>query len=397
MGSIFTDGSGAFGGGGGIGVTGPDGVLLYSDLIDYLMYNAQGGAIDPEQRDYRTAIIQAVKEVSLSREWKYYSTHGRIDVVAPVSTGTVTSSGAVVTLSGSTWPTWADHGRLQVGDVVYPVRSVSSNTVLTLEDAPITAFAADEYTLYQSVYALPNDFAGMFTPINELSMYFGEYMQPQAWLRAERTSNYSGPARSWSLMADPRQPGRWAIVLRPYPAEAATVDFIYYRHHGRLRLTGKEGTSRAGTLALTSGSSTATGTGSSFAANMVGSFLRVGDATYHPDGDGGLHPFTEQYLITGYTNATTVTIYPAAITTVSGVKYIVSDPVDAWVGMHNAVLRCCEKWLATARGKGQEQAISNYRDALNLAFEADAMLKTPRVAGGRPMETPFYAYPRQAL
>jgi hypothetical protein len=72
----------------------------------------------------------------------------------------------------------------------------------------------------------------------------------------------------------------------------------------------------AGTVALTAGSATVTGTGTTFTSAMVGGILTVGANTYN---------------VTGFTNATTLTISPVAAATVAGSAYTIALPTGAFV------------------------------------------------------------------
>jgi hypothetical protein len=400
MGSILNNGVAATGGSSPSVSGGAARLLLYSDLIDHLVYNVAGGANDPEQRDYRVACQNAYRELAFNYDWQYYYTNYRISTVEPYSTGTISSSGAVVNGSGATFPTWAKLGRLQVGTVVYPISVRNSSSQLTLGETPVEDIAASStYTLYQSQYTLPADFRRMARIVNENNLYLGDYISPAEWLNNERSGNTSGPARCWTILADYDLPGRFALVLTPYPSAATTIDFIYQRGPRRMRLTGQETNSRAGTIAGSAAGTTITGTSTAFDASMVGSYIRWGTSTSsHPDGDGGLNPYTEQLQITGYTSSTSITVSPAITTAMSGVKYIISDPVDVYQSMVNALLRRCEMELAIARGRDMGVAQQAYRDALIQAREADKMQLDVNVAGGDYVRTGVnWAYPTAAI
>lgn len=373
-------------------------VLLYQDLIDHLRYNVQGGDIDPEQRDYRVAATNALREVAHNFDWQYYFTQARLTFNAAYSTGTLASSGTTVTLTGGTWPSWAKYGRLQVGSVVYTVASRTDNSVIVLDSAPITAFSGSSYALFQNVYTLPSDFRGMNKPLNEQGSIMEGYFTPQCWLGNERQSNNAGAhPLHWTIIQDPDYSGLFALAVEPYPTDAITVDFLYQRSPRRLRLTGFESTSSAGTVAGTAAGTTITGTSTSFDASMVGSFIRLGTTSNYPDGDGGLYPYTEQYRIVSYTSATSIDVFPAITTTVSGVKYRISDPVDAWKGMHSAIFRRAEVELAIARGREQRLAMELYMGALQQARESDHLVHELQTAGNYNEPRFKWAYPTEAI
>lgn len=375
-----------------------NGVLLYADLIDHLVYSVQGAAIDHEQRDYRVAAQNAYREVAYNYNWQYYYTQARIDLQSAYDTGTVSSVGTTVSGDDTTFPSWAAYGRIQVGNVVYPVAKRIDVDELILEAAPITAWTAGTaYTLFQNIYSLPNDFRGMNKPMNEMGSCVDGYISPNGWLTNERQSNNAGNPQRWTIVADPDQVGAFALAIEPYPTEAATLDYLYQRSPRRLRLTGYETASRTGTVSATAAGTTVTGVGTTFAASMVGSFIRFSSSSSVPDGDGGLNPYTEQYEIITFTDTTHVEVYPAIATSVSGVGFVISDPVDMSRGMQSALLRRCELELGIARGKDMGIAQQLYRDALILARESDSMVHEPRVAGGVSTVMSIWKYPTAAI
>lgn len=78
---------------------------------------------------------------------------------AAYSSGTVTVSGGTVTLAGSTWPSWAKDSIIRVGNGTYYVKTVSSTTVLTIDNSGVAASAGSTYTMHRYRYPLPSDFA----------------------------------------------------------------------------------------------------------------------------------------------------------------------------------------------------------------------------------------------
>ena len=92
-------------------------LVTYFDLIDSTL-DYCGASIDERNLRYaRTAIQNAFRELSNSREWTYYQQIGFINTVASYSTGTIEydhTGGAnerQVTLTTGTWPTWRSTAR----------------------------------------------------------------------------------------------------------------------------------------------------------------------------------------------------------------------------------------------------------------------------------------------
>jgi len=203
----------------------------YANLVQYLIVSSYGGPQDAEQKDIKQAIIRAYDELTTMRDWSYYHVHGRVILEAPYSTGTVTSSGTTVTLTGGTWPTWAATGAyLKVGEEICRVATRTSGSVIVLDSvlklkANITG---ESYTLYRSVYPLPADFRNMDEPSDEYNWWSGLYVTPDEAMKIERVSNSSGEPYHWTVIKDPDSSG-WAIKLIGYPTKQETIDFTYRR------------------------------------------------------------------------------------------------------------------------------------------------------------------------
>ena len=203
----------------------------YANLVQYLIVSSFGGPQDAEQKDIKQAVIRSYDELTTMRDWSYYHVHGRIILQSPYSTGTVTSSGTTVTLTGGTWPTWAATGAyLKVGEEVCRVATRSSGSVITLAGG--LSLKADvtgqPYTLYRSVYALPADFRNMDEPSDEYNWWSGLYVTPDEAMKLDRVSNSSGEPYHWTVIKDPDGTG-WAVKLVGYPTKLETLDFTYRR------------------------------------------------------------------------------------------------------------------------------------------------------------------------
>lgn len=346
--------------------------LTYFDLVESLIVSSFGGPQDAEQRDIRSAIQKAYAELTTIRDWKYYSVHGRIITDAPYSTGTVTSSGTTVTLTGGTWPTWAATGAyLKVGEEVCRVASRTSGSVIVL-DATLSLkadVAGKAYTLYRTIYPLPNDFRNMDEPSDEYNWWSGLYITPDEAMKLERVNNSTGEPYHWTFVKDPDSSG-WAIKLIGYPAERQTIDFTYRRTPRPIRYSGHESALRQGTIARAGAS--VTGTGTAFSAAMVGSILRVGDTGAVPGPIESLNPYVSESKITAQASATAATTQDSG-TVASSTKYLITDPIDIAPHMYTAMDSCCEYWLARTRNQNPEKAFQLYQRDLRLAMEQDVL------------------------
>jgi hypothetical protein len=344
--------------------------LTYFDLVESLIVSSFGGPQDAEQRDIRTAIHRAYDELTTIRDWAYYHVHGRIITDAPYYTGTVSSSGDTVTLTGGAWPAWAGQGYLKVGENIARVASRTSDTAIVLDSRlPLkTAASSDPYALYRTVYPLPADFRNMDEPSDEYNWWAGLYVTPDQAMKLERVSNTSGTPLHWTIIKDPDSTG-WAIKLMGYPTERETIDFTYRRSARPIRYSGHEAALRQGTISRSG--STVTGAGTAFNAAMVGSVLRVGDTTNFPGPIEALTPWIEEAKITAHSSATEITAGSGTIA--STTKYLITDPIDVATHMHQAMDSACDYWLARIRGVKTEEAFGMYQRDLRLAMEQDQL------------------------
>lgn len=350
--------------------------LTFFDVVEHLITASFGGPQDAEQRDIRTAVHRAYAEVTQIRDWAYYQTHCRVITQVPYKTGTVTTVGQAVTLSGGVWPDWSASGAyLKVGNQIAQVLSRNSDTSLTVD--PVIEFKGDittpsSFILYRTIYPLPADFRNMDEPSDEYNWWSGLYVSPDEAMKLERISNSSGKPYHWTILKDPYSSG-WALKLIGYPTITETVDFVYRRSARPIRLSGHEATSRAGTIAIAD--SEVAGTGTSFSSDMVGSILRIGTATDSPGPLASISPYTAETKITAQSSSTSITV-DGSQTVSGGTKYLITDPIDVPPHMHNVIYSGAEYWLARLRGTKPDNAYAMYQRDLRLAFEMDTLNPT---------------------
>jgi hypothetical protein len=347
--------------------------MTYFDLVESLIVSSYGGPQDAEQRDIRTAIHRAYDELTTIRDWAYYHVHGRIILQAPYGTGTVTSSGVTVTLTGGTWPTWAATGAyLKVGEEICRVATRTSNTVIALDPtlslkANVTA---QPYTLYRTVYALPSDFRNLDEPSDEYNWWSGLYVTPDQAMKLERVSNSSGEPYHWTVIKDPDSTG-WAIKIIGYPTKQETLDFTYRRGARPIRWSGHEPAARAGTVESTFATDIE-GLSTSFSGSMAGSIIRLGDTSNVPGPIESLAPWITERKIISVPDAEQLVTEPGALFA-AGTKYLITDPIDIAPHMHGAMDSACDYWLSRIRGTGEDKAFQMYQRDLRLAMEQDQL------------------------
>jgi len=362
-------------------------VDMTSHLRDFIGTNVNSEA----QRAIIRAIQAGSRELTNARPWSYLYKRHRIQTNATYSTGTIAidvTGGSVereVVLTGGTWPSWAGNGTLKVSNVTYEVFRRVSDSVLQLDSNVTTASdvaAATSYTLYQDTYTLPEDFVASDRSYAESSWGGMEYVQPNLWLQVARYSpSSSDTPRYYTFTGSPRDAARMCIRLFPYPDSAKTIDAIYHRRPRRITLESYS----TGTVSVTSGATTVTGSGTVWTTSMEGSVLRLStDAVSTPTDIAGANPYVVERTIKLVSSATQLTVDESIGTTYTAVKYQISDPIDIEDGtMLEAYYRCCEKHLAVTRRFGDADACAQrYAESLIRAQEADSRSFAGRAAGG---------------
>ena len=341
--------------------------------------------MDAERREFRSAVLSGYSDLASRYDWLYYHTEHEIVMDAQYSTGTIAydhTGGAnerQVTLSGGTWPTNATEGRIKIGDVRYPVETRVSNTIITLtEDINPGADldASTSYTWLRSRYTLPADFKDMDPPHTENSYFNQKPVSLDSTMAFERHIRASSnPPRWYAIGPDPNRYGQMAMYVQYEPNKAEGLRFYYRRYPRRLKYSD----SSTGTVSNTG--TTVTASGSYFSADMVGSVIRFGsDGTTKPTGIRGMNPWTDQKIITAYTSATQVTVDSAPSVNHSGVKYVVSDPLDLRPTMIEPFLRGCEWKLSLSRRNAEsppQELHQWYLEAIRIAGEAEATIEQP--------------------
>lgn len=179
-------------------------------------------------------------------------------------------------------------------------------------------------------------------------------------------------------MPDIVDSSRMAIHVYPFPDTTGTVDFTMLRMPRQIRRTGFGSTDRVGTI--TSSGTAITGSGTSFSSDMVGSVIRIGDATNQPDGIGGNYPYLYQAYIKTYTSATAL-VAASSMGSLAGRKYTISDPIDFSQNMMEMFWRGCIYKLCLNLSLPQvQQAQAEYYAAINVAKNAEQRSMTGRSA-----------------
>jgi hypothetical protein len=222
----------------------------------------------------------------------------------------------------------------------------------------------------------------MLSVAEESAWRLGTYVDIARIFELDRYDTQTGDPRVYSIAEVPDQLGRMGLWLFPPSDTTEPIDILYRRKLRELRYSGHNAAEFAGTIAVTAGSATVTGTNTAFESGMVGSLLRISANTTKPSGLEGTNAWVEQRVISTVTNSGLLTLDANVTTTRNGVAYVISDPIDIESAFWGAFLACCEKHFGVARNvKNKAELIALYKDALFQAKQGDSRDGGRRVCG----------------
>lgn len=359
----------------------------YRDLIDHLTLYLGSGVNETTQEAARRSIQQAYGEMARSHNWSYFYDQGRFVTVAPYETGTVVydaSGGAyakMLTLTGGVWPAWAASGSILVNGTIYQVDQRISDTVITLTNSQGDDIASTAYQLYQDTYTLPELFLKLDRPLHREGGFWMQEVHPTTWLNFQNMSRQFGQPSRYTITADPQSRSRMAIRLDPAPSAAHVFDYWMVRR-GRPLLIDNYSDGL-----VTVASVTVTGQGTAFTSRMVGSVIRFSiDAINTPTANSGVNPAVAEAVVKSVDSVSQITLDGPITNITSGVKYIISDPLDVEAGaMETYMLRECEKQIRLMKSMNSTpEQLGAYDDAKLQAKQADDRSIERRQVGQHP-------------
>lgn len=377
--------------------------IRHFTVLDAIYHLFRWGGTNKSTEDHweeaRLAVRTALEVLAAEHPWSYYMRRGTIALTAADSGDasfdlTGGTSERLVTRSTSTFPSWAARGTIELSDgIAYSVDGFPSTSTLTLEEGshPAADLSSGAYTMYRDSYELPDNVARCDRMFREEDGQALDYLDPADYL----TKRYDLPKTSefpkfWTIMGDADQPGRMIVRFLPYPSAAKTIEFIYQARPREPLID------RYDYKTVSTSSTTVTGSTTTFYSGMKGSVIRFGYSKLE-DEDNELdslgqwfervalpRPYIYEARITGYTNATSLTIDEALPSNVAGVKYVISDPIDIEpIMMRDVFLRLAERQYAVIRrDMYQEKAEMLYQQALAKAIEYDQSRRTAHGAMG---------------
>ena len=266
--------------------------------------------------------------------------------------------------------------------VVHGVREVTQcrQWLWHTKRGSFTSTAATNYMLPANV----KDIDGLVTEtLGQLHMY----ITPDEYNQLETLTVGKGDPYYYTIMRSETAPDRYEI--RFVGDVTANIEFFYtYRYRPEdVRFMGYERPCRAGTVS-SANSTTVTGTNTTFNSMMVGSLIRFGTTTTDADPIGSLSPYAAERTIVSVESPTQLTIDSAA-GTLTGVRYAITDQIDASPTMYTAVLSAAEMWYARMAGKPASEIVALFNRDLRLALDNDSvgplgvtrLHSTPRLKG----------------
>lgn len=191
--------------------------------------------MESDQSNLRRATRSSVwgfEQASQRHMWRSYDTEVVATFEAPHTDGTVDVSDAgVVTLTGGTWPTWAELGVIALSDDSYRVKSRDSDTELTLEAWSGVAQSDLDYQLAQNRYRIPHNVRQIFDVWDQTNDRRLLGADPQVFRERDRWQ--LGTSGTPSLFTERRVTvgGKVLTELRitPFPSKRTTLHVSFMR------------------------------------------------------------------------------------------------------------------------------------------------------------------------
>lgn len=367
-------------------------LFTFQDAVTAMDEFVQAHSISAPPSALRRYVHSAYRELGAAHDWSFLLVPGRIQLVAPKEDGTVAydhADGATterqLTLTDDTFPTDAANYSIRFDDIVCDIERYFSSTVVSLDVtmAPGADVASTTYSLWPRWYLLPSDFVSMGKTQEEtLTWALGDHVSMEEMHALTRYETESGNVRYYSIGPAPDLYGRMALYVHPPSDAAETLDFLYRRRLRPLRYTGTATNDRAGTISMTSGSTTLTGTSTAFSSTHIGSIVRTAGNSTFPTSIEGDNPWVEQRSIIAVASTTSATLDAAPTDSHTDSKYCISDPIDLEVSTYGAFLWCARKHVAFERElKDLSYIDREYAQALFIAKGGDSRTRHTRVAG----------------
>lgn len=363
-----------------------------TDLFDYI------NAVTPSAGPRNTAIAQSVVRDTMAglhrlHDWPYYKREFTFRTQAKYATGTIEydhtggSSERLLTITGGTFPSWSPLAIISISESRYRIARYLSSTTVQLEvnENPGQDVAAGTaFAMYVHEYPLPADAGDVIsvhsgtrpltsgTPYLE-SDYGAQWYEPGDPLRFHvvgRVSSY----------------GSKFLRLIPAPSEAKIIR-VSYKAAGRpFRLAAAYST---GTVTVTAGSRSVTGSGTTFPLRCEGAVIRFSVSATAPTSDEGSNPAVFTGVIARRISATSIELLEPAPEAATAVAYVIDDPLDIDETSMLAFIRADVHYQFTVRCNTSMESVSMLASIRRSALSY-ARTETSGVHGG--FSSPYDIY-----
>jgi hypothetical protein len=357
------------------------------DVVDYLLASVGGGAQDGEHRAVRQAVVHGVREVIQCKDWLWHTKTNQF------LSSNVTTTATEIT-QGQSLVTVSDASKMVVGriftvggyfDEPCRILEVSGNVLTTSLPAKQTLPAGETPTLtMQTFYDLPEELKDIDTLVTHTVGTLHCYLTPQDWHRLEINTRGSGEPYYYTIMRSDTAPNCYQIRFVGIPTDGTVIHYTYRYRPKEIKWMGYENATRQGTVTVQPDLVTVTGNDTDFPSDIVGSVIRFGTSSDEPEPIGSLFPFVRERVIKQRNDSDSLTV-SEDLAVRAGVKYCITDAIDASPTMYTAILSACEMWYARIAGKPYDNAMAAYNRDLRIAMENDQIAPL----SGRPHTTPY--------
>lgn len=362
----------------------------FQDAVDNLLDQHEVERTGMNYRHARRACIEALRTLQSYHDWTVYRQVFTLSTVASQSSSTATydhTGGTyerMLTIAAGTWPEWAAFGMVSIAGEHYHVEDRKSATELTLtanSNPGADVAAGTTYQIYRSAYPLPVNFRKIIQIVDtDQQRQVGQLLDSEQHYLSRTV--FQDPDTPWyfTIRGDQEYYGSLSLHLTPPPSSAKFLDILYIRTARDLVIDNHS----AGTVAVTAGSTTVTGTSTAFPEDCVGSIIRFSETSTAPTGIpgtfGGSTPVDNRYfaqrVITARASATSLTIDQAvsSSTALSGDAYTISDPLDIeYHSMFGAFMALAEAEFCRLAGrKDWKDRAAHARQKVLEAIETDS-------------------------
>jgi len=389
-------------------------VTTADDVLEQMSSFTQSRPVGPSVSQFtiRAAVEKGLREIVNVRDWITMQKLWRIPLVASVSGANGTSSVSyqaaaqtiggtsythVITLTGSTFPSWAEGAEIRTGDgfTNCDIDQVIDATHATLKwpRVPSTDLTNVDYMIGRSWYALPPEMVAFWAALGHNAWFIQGFIPFEEWHALNKYRAITGMVRKVSIGPAPTQMGQLALYVFPWSLNNEEMDMVLKVRPRPIRVWGRDAYCYQGTVYGVSGSTVVTGIGTAFNANMVGASIRFSSTSSRPTGTAGSNPYAEQHTIVAVVNATSLIIdvaltnsYGSDGTTPTGLAYVIADWIDVDISIYDAFICNAQRQLAHLAGfKGDEikEIEAFYQSALSRARIADDRTRQRMVAGSQ--------------